>query len=199
MLNSSVRIWDTSLQIAGKSAAFAAIWLKLRCTGELSIYVLSRDMTDPAPLICQSNLARRQSGQSCVHVSEYETCLAYLWQSRNDCCHMIKVQVHRNKLGTYHRNRHSIIATRIPQSKQSTRLISFCFRIWNVDSWICGRAIACAGISYSFGDTSDPHPNASEIETRLGYSLLCSSIRCWVCIGPWLQSDITDISNPVQN
>jgi hypothetical protein len=33
------------------AAAFAAIWFTIRCTRELSVYVLSHVMTDPAPLM----------------------------------------------------------------------------------------------------------------------------------------------------
>jgi len=58
IVNSCVRIWDTGSLIPGKATALAAEWLKFRCTGELLAYVLGRVMTDPAPLICQSNLAR---------------------------------------------------------------------------------------------------------------------------------------------
>jgi hypothetical protein len=131
--------------ILGKAAAFAAIWFKFRCTGELSAYVLSRVMTDPAPLICQSNLARRQSRRYWVLVSEFETRLAHLWQSRIYCWRILKVQVHRRVLGTYHH--HCIIANPIPQSTQSTRLLSSGVRIWDMGSLIRGSAAACVGIS----------------------------------------------------
>ena len=67
-LNSCVRILDTGLLIPGNAAAFAAIWSKLRCTGELLAYVLIHILTNPAPLICQSTFPRRLSSWYWVHV-----------------------------------------------------------------------------------------------------------------------------------
>jgi len=147
ILNSWVRIWDAGLLIPGKATAFADIWLKFRCTRELSAYVLSCVMTDPAPHICQSNLARRLSRCYWILVAEFETRFAYSWQSRSYCRHMSIVQMHRRVLGTYYHHRHCIVTNPILQSIQSTRLLSSCVRIWDMSSLICGKAVACAGIS----------------------------------------------------
>jgi hypothetical protein len=101
--------------IPGKAAAFAVIWFNFRGTGQLSAYVLSCVMGDPVPFICQSNLARRQSRRYCVLVSEFESQLAHLWQSRINCWGMVKVQVHPRVLGTCRPACCSIIANPIPQ------------------------------------------------------------------------------------
>jgi len=147
ILNSCIRLWDTDWLILGKATPFAVISFKFRCTGELSAYVLSRVMTDPAPHICQWNLARRLSRRYWVLVSEFETRLAYLWQSRIDCWHMLKVQVHRKVLGTYRHDCYCIIANPIPQSTQSTPLLSSCVRIGDLGSLIHRKTAACSGQS----------------------------------------------------
>jgi len=185
LFNSCVRIWDNSLLIPGEATVIIVVWLKFRRTGESSAYVSSRIMTDPAPLICQSNLARRQSRRYWVLVSELETWLAYLWQSRSYCWHIIKVQVHRRVQGTYHHDCHDIITNPIPHLTQSTQLLRSCVRIWDMGWLICGKATACAGMSYSFGHTSDRHPWASETETWLGYSWRSCTFHCWVCPVLW--------------
>jgi len=52
--------------------------------------------------ICQSHSAIRESRLYPVLMSEYETQLAYLWQSRSFCWHIIEVQVHSIIFTTYH-------------------------------------------------------------------------------------------------
>jgi len=155
--------------IPGKAAAFAAIWFKFRCIRELLAYVSSRIMTDPVPLTCQSNLARRHSRQYWVLVTEFETWLTHSWQSRIQCWRMLKVQVHRSGQGTYRHDCHCIIANPIPQLTQTTRLLSSWVRTWDMGSLILDNATACAWISQLFRQTSDRHPRGLEPESRLGY------------------------------
>jgi len=181
ILNSCVRIRDTGLQILGKAAAFAGLYLKSRCTGELSAYVLSRDMADPALQICYSNVAMILSRRYGVLVSEYKTRLTYLRQSHRNWWNLIKVPVHQRVLGTYTYDYHCIIVNYIPQSTQSARLLNSYVGIWEKDSRISGKATDCAGISEPLRYTSDLDPRESETEMRLGYSWLSCRFRCWVC------------------
>jgi hypothetical protein len=187
--------------IPGKSAAFAAIWFRFRCAGDLSAYVLSRVMTDPSPLICRSNLERTQSRQYWVLVSEFEIRLAHLWQSRIYCWRLLMVQLHWRVLGTY--RRHSIIANPIPQSTQLTRLLSSGVRICDKGSLKCGNSAACAGISQSFRYIWDRHPRRRSLRHgsgihgepapfAAGYVLACDLANDW-------NSGTTEICNPVQN
>jgi len=55
--------------ICGKAAAFAAIWLHVRCTAEGWVHIL---MTNRSLHICQSQWQLSQSSQYWVPVSEYE-------------------------------------------------------------------------------------------------------------------------------
>jgi len=84
-LSCVVRIWDTASQIHSDVAACAGIWSKFWGAGEYSPYVLSRIMTAPAQHICQSHLALRHSRWYWVLHFEYDTWLAYSWQSRSVC------------------------------------------------------------------------------------------------------------------
>ena len=95
ILSCCVGIRDTGSQIHSNATALAHIWLKFRCAGESSAYVLSRVITAPAQHICQSHLALRHSRRYWVLRWEYETPLAYSWQTRIFCWHLIDVQVHR--------------------------------------------------------------------------------------------------------
>ena len=180
--------------IPGKASTFASIWFKFRCTRELSAYVLSHVMTDPAQLIWQSNLARRLSGRYWVLVSEFETHLAYSWQSRLDCWHLLKVQVYRRLLGTYRHDCHYIIANPNPQSTQSTRLLSSCVGISDMGSLIRGKAAAlCRNIivvrahlrsaSESIGDWDTAHV----FMVQLHLSLLGMS---WPMIWPMIEVQV---------
>jgi len=89
ILTWGVRISDTSSMIEGKAAPFAGIWSKFRCTEKSSDQVLSHVMKDPALHICQLHMARRQSRQLWVLVSEYETWLAYSWHCRSICWYIL--------------------------------------------------------------------------------------------------------------
>jgi len=182
-MNSCVILWDSGTPIPSEAAGFAAVWLQFRCTGELSAYVLSRVMTHPAPLNCQSILARRKSRWYWVLLSEFETQLAWSWQSRSYCGHMINVNVHQRVLGTYCHDLHGVISNPILQSTQSTRLMSSHDTIWEMSSLIRGKATACAGLPSLFRNTADRHSRVSEPETWLGYSWRSCTFRCWVCPG----------------
>jgi len=94
MLSSYMRIWDPGLWINHKAARFAARWLNFRCIGESVAYAVSSVVTDPAQHLCQSHLARKQSRQCWVHVSEYKIRLTYSWQSHILYRQIIDVQVH---------------------------------------------------------------------------------------------------------
>ena len=94
ILSCCVRIRETGSQIHSNATALAGIWSKFRCAREFSAYVLSRSMTAPAQHICQSRLALRHSRRYWVFRWEYETWLAYLWQTRSFCWHLLEVPVH---------------------------------------------------------------------------------------------------------
>jgi len=116
----------------------------IRWTRELSAYVFSCVMTDPALLLCQSYVARRPSSKYWVLVLQSEIQLAYSWQSCIHSWHVLKVQVYRGLLGTYSHDCNCRIANPILHSTQSKRLLSSCIRIWNVGSPIYVKAAACA-------------------------------------------------------
>ena len=166
--------------------------------------------------IYQSYLAIRESRLYSVLMPQYETRLAYLWQSCSFCWPMIEVQVHRIVLATYPYDRsihakllslaydqsssapeisgHIIVTDLLQHIHQSDLaiqtdyvILSTCVRIWDTGSLICGKAAAFAGISLKFWHTSDGHPRESDAETRMGYSWLSCSFRCWVCPGLWLK------------
>jgi len=103
------------------------------------------------------------------------------------CWPMVDVPVHRITLGIslWHLSPHihqSHLAIQTDQAILSTGV-----RIWDTGSLIRGNAAAFAGISLRFWHTSDPHPRESDAETRLGYSCLSCSFRCWVYSGLWLK------------
>jgi len=96
-----VRMRDTGWQIHCNTTAFSVIWLKFRCARESSAYVRSCVMTAPALHIGQPHWALRHWRWPWVLRLEYDTRLAYLWQRRSICRHLIEVLVHQKGLSTY--------------------------------------------------------------------------------------------------
>jgi len=77
ILSCDVRLWDTSLQIHAKAAAYAGIWSNFRCARESSAYALGDIVRAPGQHICESHLALGHSRWYSVLWLEYETHIAY--------------------------------------------------------------------------------------------------------------------------
>jgi len=119
--------------IHGRAARFAGIWSKFMCSREFSASLLSRIITDTPQHFYQSHLAIRRCRQYWVLGSEYETQLAYAWQTWSCCWHNIRVLVHQGVLGIYCHDPSITVYLPIPVGNRESiaDIQCFCQNLWH--------------------------------------------------------------------
>jgi len=145
-------------------------------------------MTAPAPYICELHFALRHSGRFWVLCFQHETQLAYSWQSRSFCWHLIQSGGAPERLEyiSIWPINHCIFAN------LSCNKVSLCdieYVSENMSHWLTYSYQSCSFCWHIIGVRaySDPHHTVSDTETRLRNWWQSCTFRCWLFPGLWLK------------